>query len=647
VRIPTAFVPPYHGGRGPASASATTPTTDQVPYVLSLNIEIDSSSPITRLISPSHDISTRFALNNRKAWVTLSEGVDVPDRDIVVLYRSESIESPQLVLQKSPLYDTYALMLSFLPFAQSLHKSGLDTSRDARYYDPAAYLNAKAEFVFLIDCSGSMMGRIQQAREAAKIFIKSLPHDSYFSFVFFGSNYRVAAPGHSVKYTKETMEQAWRYLDSLDADMGGTELYAALKYVLGLPLIGGYQRNVLLMTDGEVTNPDEVIKMVRELTGSSGAYVHSIGIGSGASRHLVQGVAQAGKGSSYFISGTEAIMPKVVEALSNMCMKRVHSLRVKWPGNEEPVVSYVPSVGHYGQPVVATAIFDKKPVGKLVVSGYTSDDGKYFEQSFEVNSMDQREGESAYRLAVKMALNGGSVQDTEKVKTLSLTYSVLSDATAFVAVKLYTDRVDRRQTEQVRIPVMSVREQRRACMEGMPTFGAPRMNVDVASAKMAAAPMYYGAESASADQADAAENDILLIDVDDSGRVIPPTHTKKAQADKSKELMELLSLQEPDGSFTLNANILSKHLSSSLQTLKQELAANSNYKLSTVTDDKTLSTILVLYILDEQFAAAAEVALVRVKAVSWLKGKGIDYDVAKGEIATVLQNSDAGLKVDL
>ncbi len=621
VRIPTTFVPPYHSGMGKPSASATTPTT-RVPYCnLTLSLEIDSSSPITRLVSPSHDIVSRFAFGKRKAWVRFAEGKALPNRDIVVLYRSARIGEPQAVVQKSSLHSSYAVLVSFLPFGQDRAETkrkmedGVDSDPTGRYYNSAAYLESRNEFVFLIDCSGSMSGRIKQAKEAAQIFVKSLPRDSYFSFILFGSDYRVIVP--TVKYSAEAAQNAWNTLESVDANMGGTEIYQALEYIFALPQKEGYQRNVLVMTDGEVTNPDDVISLAKKHAGHGNVYLHAIGIGSGASRHLVQGAADAGRGASYFITDGERIMPKVIEALTNMCSAKIHGISVAWPTT--PTAEFVPRTGFYGRQVLALAILPEKPAGRLVLRGHSGADGKPVEYDVQLTDVDTIPGQTIYQLAVRAALAAGSVSDTRQQEGLSMTYSVLTESTAFVAARLYTNPANRSQTEEVRVPVMEVMESR----TNEPLLLIQTQNVyHMAKNTVGGKRTVLAARGPSPDMAATVE-DTATDEMETKGG------NNKLGDDT---LLGLVRLQDADGAFALDDTAVSAYLHTTLEEIKRGLSAGMRAQLSKAGDDRILKTVVGVYIVDTKFAGEMETSLVRLLATAWLEKQGADYVAARKEL---------------
>lgn len=64
---------------------------------------------------------------------------------------------------------------------------------------------SRGEFIFILDRSGSMDGiRIQNAIAALEIFLRSLPEDSYFNVVSFGSSHKFLFE-RSVKNSRQAL----------------------------------------------------------------------------------------------------------------------------------------------------------------------------------------------------------------------------------------------------------------------------------------------------------------------------------------------------------------------------------------------------------------------------------------------------------
>lgn len=75
----------------------------------------------------------------------------------------------------------------------------------------------------------------------------------------------------------------------------------------------GYPRQIFLLTDGDVSNTNKVIKLVGENTKYS--RVHTIGIGSGCSAALIKGCAEKGKGKAVFITDGSEVASPIIELL--------------------------------------------------------------------------------------------------------------------------------------------------------------------------------------------------------------------------------------------------------------------------------------------------------------------------------------------
>jgi hypothetical protein len=101
-------------------------------------------------------------------------------------------------------------------------------------------------------------------------------------------------------------------------------LYAVPAHECGLP------RTVVLLTDGHVGNTREVIAAAAEQRAASGLSIYTLGIGSGVSTELVQGLAAAGGGQAVFLDGGEAMEPYVVSQMRAALGMDTVTAQVAW-----------------------------------------------------------------------------------------------------------------------------------------------------------------------------------------------------------------------------------------------------------------------------------------------------------------------------
>ena len=77
----------------------------------------------------------------------------------------------------------------------------------------------------------------------------------------FGSSFQKLFQNSEV-YSDYTVDMACAHGQSMQADLGGTEILSPLQEVFSQPHIEGFPRQVFLFTDGEVGNTQQVIDLV-------------------------------------------------------------------------------------------------------------------------------------------------------------------------------------------------------------------------------------------------------------------------------------------------------------------------------------------------------------------------------------------------
>jgi Ca-activated chloride channel family protein len=380
---------------------------------------------ITRIESPSHPMS--IEIDEARATVTLAQADAALDRDVVLLVEAKGVHEPHVRVER----DGEGRMTAALAVRPA--------------FDAAI---APAEVMFVIDRSGSMKGSsIAEVRNALQLCLRSLVPGCYFNIIGFGSRY-VSLFDASRAYDEASLADATAHVAQLDADLGGTELQDALTVAFSQAAAPNLPRNIVILTDGEVTNTDAVIATVA--SHAERARVFTFGIGRGASAHLVRGLARAGCGLAEFIYPGERIESKVMRQFTRLLSPAIADVHVHWGDlHATPVCADLPPV-FAGERLVTYAFLDDLRPATAVVSARGPRGDLEFQAAIDGRIVSGRtlatlaarrrireleeHPDSLKSLGSKQAgRTGDRVRD--EIIQLSTAYGIISRHTSFVAIE--------------------------------------------------------------------------------------------------------------------------------------------------------------------------------------------------------------------
>lgn len=321
--LPTVIAPRYSSDIGGIQSPANTNSkyVQSAPYTISFSGVI-SSLPIASVGSPSHpiQITTRSTENsiNPSMEISLSQENTHLDRDIIL-----NIDLKQERVLTYTLLEKQAMMISFVPT--------LDLCGELM----------NCEYIFVVDCSGSMEeeSKIGYARQAMLVFLKSLPIDSYFNIFRFGTNYKQFEKKEiTVKYDQNSAEKASDYINHMQADLGGTELYSVLSHLHSKPPRKNYSRQIFLLTDGEISDVDKVLRLCGSMSDTT--RIFSFGLGSSPSRALVKGLARVTNGSYLFIPPKTHVDVAVARQITKALQPCLLNTKVQCHFNDNQLENY-------------------------------------------------------------------------------------------------------------------------------------------------------------------------------------------------------------------------------------------------------------------------------------------------------------------
>lgn len=397
-----------------------------VPYGLSISLDIHGSSGISSIDSPSHSIRTVFCDGVVK--VEFSAETVAMDRDFLldVTYKDEFRNRSFAYKDQKATY----IQLDFCP--------GLPVVADKR--------DRSTEIVFVLDCSGSMSGSsIVEAKQALTVLLKGMDGSMHFNIYRFGSRFeklfQVSKP-----YAEDHLNVAIRYLAQVDADLGGTELLAPLRDIYDRDTEKHRSRRIVLITDGEIGNEQEVSRLVQDNAETTSLFV--VGIGHGPNEYLVKQLARSSGGAAECIAPGDRIEPRVLRLFKKVASGKINNFQIKWGCRVDqaplnPVVYNGEAISLYGKA-------DSEPgtSKQIVISGEYM--GTQREWTVEVQPVegvgipvsllwarerirDLEEGTAGMSGSKQLHRKDAEIRNT--IIALSKEYGILSRETSFVALE--------------------------------------------------------------------------------------------------------------------------------------------------------------------------------------------------------------------
>ncbi|KAM3130705.1 hypothetical protein pb186bvf_017213 [Paramecium bursaria] len=431
-------------------------------YVQDIKVVINMDLEFVK--SPSHQIEVEKLDNGTQIKLFKNNPRNfIPSNAFILIFQNKDIHQPQILVTHTNddrlQHQRYCATVQFIPKFNPLQLNDAyqayqeSNDQETNIYD----FNAKGEYIFVLDRSGSMAGkRIEKAIEALRLFLQSLPLDSYFNIVSFGSTAR-RLNQQSQKYDDQSIEKTFQQLATFNASMGGTEIKKCLEQeVLKIPRIKGYPRNIFLLTDGEV-DPEPVLQLITQSVKPDIRF-YSLGIGNGCSQYMIEKIAFIGNGLSHIVTDNEDLNQKVIDLLQDSITPfyQKFNFETNLP-NQQVMVSNVLDVNciKKNTPLTLQILFKENDMVDgneqyfLNISYQDSENNQYglntvinLKSSFETDYFHKLAvGKQIQQVLQNARLNkqeylnffAKDVQiDKQTIIDLSLTYQILSPYTAFI-----------------------------------------------------------------------------------------------------------------------------------------------------------------------------------------------------------------------
>ena len=188
-----------------------------------------------------------------------------------------------------------------------------------------------------------MLGqRIELAKLSLIYFLKSLPENSKFNIISFGSDFE-ALSSENLFVNDENIQNALSLIEKFVADMEGTELTQVIKEVKEKYLEKNNNNRIFILTDGSIWDEKECFGEIENIIKIEeyNTLFYTVGIGSGCSETLVKGITEIGNGDCELVKNENDMMDKVVYLLENSMSLHYDSMGIYLQKNNKEILTYL------------------------------------------------------------------------------------------------------------------------------------------------------------------------------------------------------------------------------------------------------------------------------------------------------------------
>ncbi len=424
---------------------------------LKAKIELNTFSKILRLttreLNSTESYSREFNDNFTKCNITY-ENKEINNNyqyqyniPFSIIFRTENSYELNLFSQYNPKKDETSYILSYLYSKNNSSNKIInndnfpDERKNISYIDLIHKKEINSNpglFIFLIDQSGSMRGKpIELVSESLLIFLQSLPKNSYYQLIGFGSTFE-KYNSTPVFYNRENVNETFNLIKKISANKGGTNISEPLIDIfknsyddykdIHLP------RNIFLLTDGEVDDKKKTLDLISQHNNKF--RIHALGIGNDFDKQLIENSGRLGKGSYNFVKDINNINDVVIKTLNNCMINYGIDPSFKCQNNIIIDSQPINDIIYEDETLVYSFIMKGKEEKDIEINFKIKDNEAEIEDNLIIekeNIHKLNEGDSLGKIIIGTILKYNNNISEEEEKNLAKEYQVLTKNTTLYA----------------------------------------------------------------------------------------------------------------------------------------------------------------------------------------------------------------------